>query len=169
MKQVLPALFGLILLAGQSSCKKSCHTPGITGVSIWSASGTIMDTSAIVVKYLKTGDFNSVEDTFYNMPVNMFAAPSHIDVGFPVTSADAHLAYNYDWMVILLPSGNTYRIKNISHDNRQIAELSIGMGGRNDATCTNRIAFVVNDVPLTSQDGYVVSSGGKTIALRFIY
>ncbi len=168
MKLFLSALFALIMIAGHSSCKKSCRTWGISGVSIWS-NGSIPDTGAIVVQFQKSGDFANVEDTFYNMPVSVVAAPNHIDVGFPVTSADQYLPYNYDWIIILLPSGKTYRIKNISHENKQIAELSIGMGGRDDAPCTNRTDFVMNDVSLSSKDGFAVTTSSSSVALRFVY
>ncbi len=168
MKQVLYALIAIVTAVGHSSCKKSCRTWGISGVSIWS-NGSIPDTGAIVVQFQKSGDFANVADTFYNMPVSVVAAPNHIDVGFPVTSADQYLPYNYDWIIILLPSGKAYRIKNISHENKQIAELSIGMGGRDDAPCTNRTDFVMNDVSLSSKDGFAVTTSSSSVALRFVY
>ncbi|MCD6010602.1 MAG: hypothetical protein K0Q79_464 [Flavipsychrobacter sp.] len=168
MKLFLSALFALVVFAGHSSCKKSCHTWGITGVSI-NRSSSIPDNGAIVVQYEKSGDFATVVDAFYNMPTSGLTGPDRINVSFPVTSADSYMPYNYDWIVILLPSGRTYKIRNISHDNKQIAEFSIGMGSKNGYPCTNRTDYVMNDVALSSKDGYAVSSGSSTIALRFAY
>lgn len=139
------------------SCKKSCQTPSITAIYI-DRPATATDTSAVVTQYRKGSNFTVVTGTFNDLYAST-SGPGFFTIYFPITT-DGFVAYYYDWKITLLPSGKTYLVQDISHDNsKQSSDFSIGEVKQ----CVNSVHYTVNgnhghDAPTYSNNGMPTGS-----------
>ena len=123
------ALFVLVTV----SCKRrTCTTYGIQGVSVVAASGTnLTDTIIKVVRYPKNSSFQNPVDSFQKF--YEYYPGNTLTVIFD-TSSFAN--YDYDLVCTLYPSGKTFQINKITHEN--------GKSDKPGLSCVNPVHYFVN-------------------------
>jgi hypothetical protein len=134
MKRLFVPLAVLLMAAGFSACykKTNCTTPLIRKVVFYvnSTAVTISDTGALLVKASKGSMYSQIADTLYSRLDNSKS------VYFPDNGADT---YDYDWKVVLIPSGYTFKIQKLEHDDVN----------SNGGPCTSTVSYTVNDTMVT--------------------
>ncbi len=127
------------------------------------AADSIRDTMATVVDYLKNGAFSTPVDTFAALP--FFYAIQSSQYSLPKGATDEFL-YKYDRIITLYPSGRTYKMRNVTHNERSVKGADSDPVG-----CTNDIFFVVNDsqyhVPGMQQNGSGRYGGDAIMPIKY--
>ena len=144
-----------VLLTGvifNSSCAHySCNTYGIRGLQI-NSSSTIADTNAAVSRYTQDGTFTNLVEAY---SVSVFGADDMKFLNFPVSGKDA---WNYDWMVVLRPSGKTYKLRQFKAE-----------GDESVVHCVNPIHYLVNDSAMVAHGATQANMDTATMYLLVYY
>ncbi len=136
----------IVFSCGITSCNKttSCSDPKYCELQFYTTSqtDTIKDISGKIMEYIKGNNLATVVDSFvFDSLVSLNVVGqnsfSQLYISFSDHSADI---YNYDWKIILLPSGRTYTLTKVSHDNRTIRQSN-----ENNLACINDITYMAND------------------------
>ena len=140
------------------SCGKTgCLTPSVYYVAFNNAD-SIPDTSANVVQYQKGSSFNTVVNSYDSTGLFRTYNASHKELPLGNAASGVISAYDYDWMVTLLPSGKVYKLTNISHSNNM--QSNGGIGGIRDR-CVNSVSYNVNGTNHTAGIGNTSSSSAS--------
>ena len=119
------------------SCSKpSCVPPYIKTVSFYVPSqppAVIPDTAASVLMAVKDKNFTQVSETFDNIPLNREKVM--------VLPYKGDKTYEFDWQITLKPSGKTYRITKLEHDDNN----------PNRTNCVSPVTYRLNDSLVTMQ------------------
>ena len=122
----------LFVLVTVSCKRRACISYGVQGVSVSTGTGsTLTDTVLKVVRYPKNGSFQNAIDSFEQH--YEYSPVSSLTVLFD-TSSFAN--YDYDLLCTVYPSGRTYRITNITHEN--------GKSDKPGFSCVNPVHYFVN-------------------------
>jgi len=132
-------ILSLFALAAVSCKRRACISYGVQGISISSpGGGNIPDTAVKVVRFLKNG----------SVPVDSFQ--QHYDY-YPVNTlmvlfdTSSFANYDYDMICTLYPSGKTFQVTNLTHEN--------GKSDKPGFSCVNPVHYSVNG-QATSMPGY---------------
>ena len=137
------------------SCGKTgCLTPEVYYV-VFEKADSIPDTIANVVQYQKGSSFSSVINSNDSTPLFRTYNAGHKELMLGYSAGQAISAYDYDWMITLRPSGNVYKLANISHSNNK--QSNGGIGGIRER-CVNSVRYSVNGSNHTAGRGNTGSS-----------
>ncbi len=138
----MKSALGLITLLGVTlslfSCKKTinCDTPVIKKVVFFTSESTypVEDTSYTLQKFRKDSKFGQLSDAFPEQPLTKELYNRSLDL--PEHGAET---YDYDWVIVLKPSGRIYQISDVSS------------AGETSTThhCTTTVTYKVNDSTYT--------------------
>ncbi|MCW3124186.1 MAG: hypothetical protein JWQ38_3678 [Flavipsychrobacter sp.] len=147
MRYVLTFL--VIACACFFSCGRlDCLTPAIRGVSFYGPFGAARtaDTAVMLTQCKKGTDFTVVTNTT-TIPADTLLYQNNVaGFTFPNLSDNSYsLAYNFDYIITLLPSGKVYHLKNVvSHAS------SIKHSGEVKENCINQVTYSANDSDYTN-------------------
>lgn len=131
MQKIYKALVIVFITSSFFACKKpDCVPPVIKYITFYNNAGpvtAIPDTSASIGKYNTGTHFSQLAESFSKVLLD-----KNKQLAFPYKGAET---YDYDWQITLQPSGRTYFIRNITHDDKNTQ-------GNN---CTSTINCFVND------------------------
>ncbi|MES2703323.1 MAG: hypothetical protein V4649_11825 [Bacteroidota bacterium] len=119
-----------------SCTKPSCVAPIIKTMSFYIPSqpaSVIPDTSVTVLKATKGKNFTQIAESFPNIQLDR-------DKSF-VIPYKGDETYNFDWQVTLKPSGKTYKITMLEHDDNN----------PNRTNCVSTVTYRLNDSLVTMQ------------------
>lgn len=154
MKKLLALGGVVVLLAGISSCykKTDCTVPNIRKVVFYNTSPTyvIPDTGYSLAKAQKGSRFAFISDSFFHRLDN------NKTIYMPDAGAES---YDYDWRVILYPSGKIYEITKLTHDDVNT----------NGGPCTSTVSYAVNDSAVLKNGNPYSSTPYETPDIRIKY
>lgn len=159
MKQIITAIAIFLAFCLFSCGKTSCLTPSV-GFVFTNNADTIPDTIAYVIEYQKDGTFLHPVDSFGNLALAIHTSATE---GKYLDIPDSHggsVFYNYDWKIVLQPSGKSYLVTNANHSNEKSS--STGLGGVK-SRCVNSVSYNVNGVNYDSGVWQTMSSSASVI------
>lgn len=135
MKKVLVAAIAFLAIAS-CTVSKDCTTPRIFSFNLIPAAGNyISEDSATVIQFTKDGNFSEIEQ-------QTTAVLQPGDSGKMVLISYVNQPENYDWKIILIPSGRTYIIKDIHFSNDHVEQSRFN---KKDVVCFNKVFYTVNN------------------------
>jgi len=148
MKFTFVYIAALATLALPSCQEKPCNSYGIAGIQVETTDNSnIPDSTMRVVRFQKDGGFSKPIDSFErpisNYPSNFFL------VRFNEVSATD---YNFDCVCKMYPSGKTFAISHIYHENGK---------GKPGLSCVNAVHYTLNNtnekvMGYLGMDGFVL-------------
>lgn len=137
-------------LAILTSCeKKPCETYGIAGITMNASNNKLHDTLLIVKRFKKDSNFQEPLDSV------SAGAANYMVVVFDSSKKVAE-NYQFDYLCKVIPSGNTFKISNIYHDDEK---------GSAGLSCVNKLHYSINGKNV-EQKGYYTMHG-YTIDLAY--
>lgn len=146
-------LMAFIILSFSSCTRKyTCHNSYdyVFQFFTYTSDTSIMDSIATVSEYVKGSNFTAHTYTFSNIPMGNFkntlmANRYHQQyILFSkytlLLKADPEYMFKYDRIITLHPSGRTYELRDISHNNRSIKNAN-----NDEIACTNDVTYYAND------------------------
>ncbi len=139
-------LLSLIAISTLSCKRRACISYGVQGILVSASSSvTLTDTMMKVVRYPKNGSFQNPVDSFQQgydyQPVGSMT------VQF---AASSFSNYDYDLLCTVYPSGKTYQVTKITHED--------GKSDKPGFSCVNPVHYFVNGTE-TVMPGYIGMQG----------
>ena len=130
MQRILIAFGALVLSAAlAASCSKpSCVYQPVKHVVFYAPGSVneITDTAVSLYKYNPDGKFDQLAEAFSSIPLDKNKV-----MNFPDNGSET---YDYDWVVVGIPSGNNYTIAQLAHDDKNV----------NGNNCSSTITYNLN-------------------------
>lgn len=153
-----------------AACRRTiaCRNAGGYELQFYTPSlaDTIYDTSALIVKFAKGSNFHSQIDTIAHIAlqnINVYAVDRYAQKGITYTPYSGDI-YNTDILIVLYPSGRSYRITKMEHDNKTMTEKN-----SDHYACSDNINYLVNDTAASCAGQIFTTLGGGDAILYINY